>query len=218
MRFNAFVAVTFTAASAALGNSYSWTPSDSDLNDLDHHYAYEWGIKWTVPTGETITGATLKFQRIWDWTVEQDRLYINLLDTPSFAFPSGSNNEWRQVQDNYNDTLNGNAFQNVAAKVLLATWHDPNGGNNGANAVNLTYDLSNIAGVSYLGTLQSYLSDGKMAWGLDPDCHYYNDGITFTITTTSTSQTPPVPDGGSTMMLLGCALMGLEGCRRRFTR
>jgi hypothetical protein len=68
-----------------------------------------------------------------------------------------------------------------------------------------------------LDTLTSYSgNNGVFGLGLDPDCHYYNSGITFTITTQSTIQ-QPVPEPSS---LLGLALgmFPLAGLARRLRR
>jgi len=57
-------------------------------------------------------------------------------------------------------------------------------------AGNIDYDYHNLL----------YISNGNnFSFGIDPDCHYYNDKVTFTITT----DTRAVPDGA-------CAVEGLR--------
>ncbi len=43
-------------------------------------------------------------------------------------------------------------------------------------------------------------------------------GFTFTILQASTTAIPSVPDGGSAVALLGIALVGIEGLRRKFAK
>ena len=66
--------------------------------------------------------------------------------------------------------------------------------------------------VAQLAALQSYIAHGgDIAFGLDPDCHFFNDGVKFTMTTMS------VPDGGTTAVLLGLTMVGLCFARRQFS-
>jgi hypothetical protein len=54
-----------------------------------------------------------------------------------------------------------------------------------------------------LTTLTQYINnDGVIALGLDPDCHYWNTGVSFTI---NTSTIPQVPEP-ATMLLVGTGL------------
>jgi hypothetical protein len=55
-------------------------------------------------------------------------------------------------------------------------------------------------------TLQTYAQDGLFGLGFDPDCHYYNSGITLTV------QTVPEPDAATFVLV---ALMPLCLWRRR---
>lgn len=65
----------------------TFIPSPSgDMWDLDHYKYYQWGINWTVPSGETISAAYLEIFNINDWTnVTGDILWVNLLDSASPA-------------------------------------------------------------------------------------------------------------------------------------
>jgi hypothetical protein len=93
-------------------------------------------------------------------------------------------------------------------------WNDPAGGA-AAGSINLTYTFDNTLNTSLdepdslIGILTAYALNGSFGFGIDPDCHYYNDGITFTVTT------EPVPEP-TTILLLGLGLVGLAGIRRKF--
>lgn len=190
-------AIALGLVASAKAAVFTFTPNPADLNDLDHTHATTWGITWSIPAGQTITGATLKINNIWDWKRENDALYIRLLDDPKKGVTF--------YNDNTNDNVLSDYFSGQG--TYLTTWSDPNGGSNGQYAVNFQYNFTS----SQLLALTSYLTDptqsNRAAFGLafDPDCHYYNTGISFEITTAPSS----VPDGGSSALLLAFAALGL---------
>lgn len=95
-----------------------------------------------------------------------------------------------RIQDINNDPLN--------------PWHDTTGGQK--KIWDLTYQLDEGS----INTLFEYALDGSFGIGLDPDCHYFNDGVTFTVTTTAV----PEPETYA-MMLAGLGLLGISAHRRR---
>ncbi len=63
--------------------------------------------------------------------------------------------------------------------------------------------------------LNQYLSNGQdFTLGFDSDCHYLQTGIKLTLLTAPKPTPPTVPDGGSTLALLGGALLAVSGLRR----
>lgn len=198
------------ASQAALATTFTFTPSGNssleadpdDLNDLDHYYYYKWKINWTVPTGETIVGATLFLNNIKNWDNQANVLYIHLIDrsTVGSGVSSGSDNQ------------GGGDF--FLGKPLIGTLTNLN-----TTARDVWFDLggsvtqsldqgSAVSGGNRLADLASFAADGKFTLGFDPDCHYYNDGVQFTI------ETRRVPDSSFTGFLLTLGLLGIGMVRR----
>lgn len=194
---------------AARANLYSFLPTPTDLNDLDHNEFFTWGLNWSVPQGEVITSASISFSKIWDWKVEPDSLFIHLLDTA----PMGVN-AWYDYEGG-GDFFTSSSFNSLGiAQIKLAQWSDPFGGD-AKKAQNVTFTFN----AAQLVALQGYLNTlgpagwGSFGFGFDPDCHYYNDGVSFQITTTR--KATAVPEGGSTLALLGLTLAGIVFLHRR---
>jgi hypothetical protein len=63
-----------------------------------------------------------------------------------------------------------------------------------------------------LNILSAYFLNGSdIAFGFDPDCHFWNDGISFSFTTSPTTPTPEP----ATLALLGTGLAGFYYRRKR---
>jgi hypothetical protein len=169
----------------------TYTPNPANLYDLDHDYAYSWGIQ--VSKTDVITEAVLKITDIHNWKQEDNILYITLFDCLISKGSTGVKT--------YRDTRTGNYFDQYTYKLLLDTFTDNDTGNTEKDYI---YRFSR----DELTTLNSYINnDGKFWLGFDPDCHYFNKGITLTLTTA------PVPEPAS-MFLFGAGLMGLAGVSR----
>jgi hypothetical protein len=184
-------AAMFALAVPSFAGTFTLVPSDKDLDDLDHFYAYAWGAAIDIPDGEFITGATLSIKNIWDWTKEDnDILNITLLDNPTLG-----------IQKFYDNQGGGDYFAGQGVKV--GSWTDPIGGY--ARNVNLTFDLG------ALGLLDEFIAraeTGKVGFGFDPDCHYFNDGVKLTV------HTAPVPEP-ATIIALGAGALALRLRRRK---
>jgi hypothetical protein len=76
-----FILIFTFSLSHSTAQATTFTPTPSDMYNLDHSYAYSWQINWSLPAGQTITGASLSFSGIYDWATESNSLHLQLMDT-----------------------------------------------------------------------------------------------------------------------------------------
>jgi hypothetical protein len=190
--------------------------------DLDHHSAYTWQINNVLPAGRVVTGASITFTSTRNWDTNANMLFIHLLDSAnSFATASGNRSATSAagvtsfqdvdpnqspvttISDAFGADLATNPLVGASVGNQLLVAHSFN-----TTSTNYTYNLT-AAQVAFLA---AYIANGNnIALGFDPDCHFWNDGITLTIT-----YGPAVPESAS-MLLLGSGLSvgGLFLRRRR---
>ena len=161
------------------------------LKSMDHSNYFAWKITPVIPSGEIITGASLFFDDIRNWNNEKNELYISLLDGNGL---SDGVTSYGDSDDGFVDNLSGSSGY-VPLITLSGLTTSP---------VDITIDFPS----SHVTTLNDYfLADGNFAIGLDPDCHYYNNGIALTL------KTAPVPVPGA--VLLGMLGLGVAGIKLR---
>jgi hypothetical protein len=197
--------VTFTAPATA-PNQGNGGPSQFNL---DHHDAYTWRVGGVNLAGQTITGATLTIRNISNWDSNANRLFIHLLDTArnagvgSFQDAPSTQTPVTDINDDFAGTryLNNPLVGSGTANTFLTSQS--------FTTTARTYVYTFTA--DQLSVLSAYfMNGGDIAFGLDPDCHFWNDGIVFSFTTKPTATPEP-----TTMVLLGTGLAGLYYNRKR---
>lgn len=212
LRKAAALIFAFALATQAKASMVSFTPTPADLNDLDHHMVYTWRIDNINLNGGTISGATLSFANIANWDTNANVLHMWLLDT---AKSSG-------VSSFVDDPSNSSPVTDLTDDFLNARFHNNTGWlvANGTAQTFLADKSFTMTPSNYsitftpaeLATLQQYINNGKdIAFGIDPDCHFFNDGVTFTMNIT------PVPEMNALFPLVGllAAVSSTHLLRRR---
>ena len=195
----------------ALADTLAFTPTPADLNDLDHHSVYTWRIDNVSLNGQTITGVQLTFKNIRNWDRNANRLFLHLLDT---AKGSG-------VRSFIDDPTNSAPVTDITDDFVNTRYHSRSnwlvaGGTSDTFLTSRSFTTTAETFVynftqAQINALAAYIANGNnFALGFDPDCHFWNDGISLKIYT----EKNPIPEP-TTMLLLGTGLAGAYLRRRR---
>jgi len=202
---------TFFAAQASAA-MVTYQPTPADLNDLDHHSVYTWRIDNVSLQGGTISSASLTFKNIANWDTNANVLHLWLLDTAKLG----------GVGSFIDDKTNSVPVSDLTDDFSNTRFHsDPNWlVANGTSKIFLkdqsftttpgTFTLNFNA--AQLDVLRTYINNGNnLAFGIDPDCHFWNDGVSFTMNIT------PVPEMNALFPLVGllAAVSSTHILRRR---
>ncbi len=174
----------FTTGVNAATTSMTFQPNPVDLNDLDHHDVYAWRIDNIDLTNVSLTGASITFKNIENWDSNPNMLFVWLLDTaihPGVATTEDVDANQAPVTDI------ADAFLGSLPTLLSSSTAKTKLFQKSFTTSPQTYTYNFTA--AQLTTLQNYIANGHdIALGFDPDCHFFNDGISFTMTMT------PVPE------------------------
>jgi len=179
------------AGSVALADVYQLQPSPADLYDLSHDRAYRWGIDLNIPEADVVTSASLFFNNIRNYNWGDNDLYVTLIDNASVG-----------VSTYYDGQYWSNYFASWG--VELVHYH-----NLPATAQDISYNLD----AAELDTLNTYLGNDNFGLGFDPDCHFYNCGVTLTLVTEPEDPGVSIPEPAAGSILLGA--LGMLIARRK---
>lgn len=200
------------------------SPNPADLSDLDHGQAYQWAFSGILPSN--IISAKITFTNITNsqepestdmlkvWLL-QDKNTNQFLSVNWYSIGSNAYSTSYRWQDDQNTSKPFNSASWTWPKNMIAypqisgypadgAWRDTNGAT-ATNTVDFVFDSQDIA------DLIAWSADGNWAFGIDPDCHYNNCGITFTY---ETRQAIPEPMS----MLLAVSGLGCVAALRRIRR
>ncbi|MBC8141420.1 MAG: hypothetical protein H7Y38_08255 [Armatimonadetes bacterium] len=207
-----------------------YTPNPSDMGDFDHHKLCTWKLTDIDLSTREIVSASLSFDNIRNWNAEPNVLHMYLFDNAKYNgvkgfFDDNPNNE--NVTDLTDDFINPRYHNGKDATGANAPWLiNPGTASTflvdksfGTSATDYKYDF--IANGKANVLTQYLLNGNNLAFGFDPDCHYFNDGVKFSITTRPASSPGgqygnQIPEAGTVSLLaIGAGLIGSILVRRR---
>jgi hypothetical protein len=189
---SAFATVSTGTQTFFGSNEVTFNPVPSNVFDLDHSYAYAWGIDYQLAANTFVDTATISFNQINNWQLEPDAnvLYINLLQSAT----NGVTTYW-------DGEASGNYFGSTVGAQLLTQYVD-----NNTAFENFSYSFN----AGQLSALNAALANGNVGIGFDPDCHYYNSGVSLNI------KTRVVPEPISCVLfVVGSGVLGAAVRKRR---
>jgi hypothetical protein len=179
-----------------------WQPSPADLKGLDRRTALTWRIDDVgLPLDSAIVAATLAFTNIAASGAQFNQLYIHLLDTADRSgvawFQDVTDDSDTSLRDDFSGwTAKTNALINGSKpdQILLVTpkTYDSNGNGTlessfGTTARMYVYGFTR----EQLETLGNFIANGgDLAFGIDPEGSFGNEGVTFQIQTTPSASLP----------------------------
>jgi hypothetical protein len=183
--------VAAVAAGPARADLVTFAPDPADLYDLPHQYYVTWGIQVDAedPSLLLATAASLVFKNIYNWDDDENVLYVRLLDTA----PLGVTTYWdaQGGGDNFQ-------FQGIRLVTLRDLPDTP-------QTIVYEFEPDEVA------TLTDYLrNDGRIAIAFDPDCHFFNDGVSLDLAVASSV----IPEPASIALMA----VGLAGMAFRLRR
>lgn len=187
-------AIAFLIPGIAQAAIYTFEPTPNDMWDFSEWCYYSWGIDWAVPESERLSSVTLTFlnleavTNVTEERVGQDPLYIHLLDDPALG----------AMQAGWDISSAGDAYDGMG--VTLPSYTDNELWPHTPRDYSYTFEISEVE------ALEIYAGNGIFGFGFDPDGHYFNTGISLTITT----EQVPEP----CMMLLSIIGLSLIGRKR----
>ncbi|MFC1783275.1 hypothetical protein ACFL02_06775 [Planctomycetota bacterium] len=195
----AIIAVIFvTLYSCGISNaSFTYNPTPPDLQDLPHEKYFAWQIADGLP-GIPLLSATITVVGIANIPLDppENELFFNLLTK------SDVESIWTFVPGDHLyeglDQPPPDIFNDLPG-MQLTSYSDPDSTQT-VDTFIYPFDPTQLAALQ-----NSIDTDGLAIIGLDPDCYYYNSGITLSVV--------PVPTPGA--IFLGGLGIGLVGWLRR---
>ncbi len=175
MNYLKFCTIVFLACVGLVSAAETVISSDTDMFDLDHYYYYAWTIDLGTNTVENPLGsASLTLTNIYNYNSADNTLFIHLIDPLAGTTP-GLVAGW-DGQPTIEDYFAGQGLE-----VVEDGWEDFDGN---ATIETVTFDFGSIVvsgtGLTLLDYVNQFGEDGLIQIALDPDCHYFNDMVSFT--------------------------------------
>lgn len=216
---------------SALAGTYTWLAprgNAHDLEDLAHHRKYTWGIqdaqlqalKDELATGlSMITSARIRFEDFYNWRYEPSVLYMHLIDDARVGLRRG-----------YDFQYPSDAFEGQG--ILISDPQDLWMGGPGVDPnTNIPSGYSNRRDIEWEfvhltdadgNNVQFYAETFPvLGFAFDPDCHFYNNGVSVTIETQTLPpgvHAVPLPTAAWGGLMLMVCMASIKGVRRFLRR